>query len=115
LEVSLELPLSNNNLQHRFDLDRSRFFNKEEGGTFEFSEEATAQLIAHSSFSKYTSPINGFGVRTNLQNHVITSTNACNGVCNSLSDCKGIQDLYGSRSYGTGKWEKNGYARAFRT
>src|SRR5271170_2642342 len=34
-------------------------------------------------------------------------------MCNSLSDCKGMQGLYGSRSYGTGKWEKNGYARAF--
>ena len=33
--------------------------------------------------------------------------------CNSLSDCKGMQGLYGSRSYGTGNWEKNGYARAF--
>jgi hypothetical protein len=39
-QASLELPLSNNNLQRRFDLDRSRFFNKEEGGTFEFSKEA---------------------------------------------------------------------------
>ena len=34
-------------------------------------------------------------------------------MCNSLSDCKGMQGLYGSRSYGTGKWEKNGYVRAF--
>jgi len=48
--------------------------------------------MAHSSSSKYTSPIDGFGVRTNLQNHVITSTNACNGVSVILSqiakECK---------------------------
>jgi hypothetical protein len=31
----------------------------------------------------------------------------------SLLDYNGMQGLYGSRLYGTGKWEKNGYARAF--
>ena len=51
-----------------------------------------AQLMAHSSSPKHTSPIDGFGVRTNLQNHVVTSTNVCNGVCIILSqiakECK---------------------------
>ena len=36
---SLSRTTSFNNLQRRFDLDRSRFFNKEEGRRFEFSEE----------------------------------------------------------------------------
>jgi hypothetical protein len=44
-------------------------------------KKLATQLMAHSSPSKHTSPIDGFGVRTNLQNHVVTSTNACNGVC----------------------------------
>jgi len=91
LEASLELPLSSDNLQRRFDLDGSRFFNKK-GGHLNFRKKLAAQLMAHSFSSKHTSPIDGFGVRTNLQNHVVTSTNACNGVCVILSqiakECK---------------------------
>src|SRR5271170_6664483 len=37
LEATLELPLSNDNLQRRFNLDGSRSFNKAEGRTFEVS------------------------------------------------------------------------------
>src|SRR6266516_3662231 len=40
LEATLELPLSNNNLQRRSNLDGSRSFNKEGGRTFEVSYEA---------------------------------------------------------------------------
>lgn len=58
---------------------------KKKEGHLNFRKKLATQLIAHSSSSKYTSPIDGFGVRTNLQNHVVTSTNACNGVCVILS------------------------------
>ena len=65
---------------------------KKKGGHLNFRKKLATQLMAHSSSSKYTSPIDGFGVRTNLQNHVVTSTNACNGVCVILSqiakECK---------------------------
>ena len=65
---------------------------KKKGGHLAFRKKLATQLMAHSSSSKYTSPIDGFGVRTNLQNHVITSTNACNGICVILSrvakECK---------------------------
>jgi hypothetical protein len=65
---------------------------KKKGGHLDFRKKLATQLMTHSSSSKYTSPIDGFGVRTNLQNHVITSTNACNGVCVILSqtakECK---------------------------
>jgi hypothetical protein len=54
---------------------------KKEGGHLNFRKKLATQLMAHSSPSMHTSPIDGSGVRTNLQNHVVTSTNACNGVC----------------------------------
>ena len=50
------------------------------------------QLMAHSFFFKHTFLIDGIEVRTNLQNQIIISTNACNGVCEILSqiakECK---------------------------
>jgi hypothetical protein len=62
------------------------------GGHLDFRKKLATQLMAHSSSSKYTSPIGGMGVRMNLQNHAITSTNAWNGVCEILSqiakECK---------------------------
>jgi len=65
---------------------------KKKGGHLDFRKKLATQLMAHSSSSTYTSPIDGFGVRTNLQNHVVTSTNACNGVRIILSqiakECK---------------------------
>ena len=65
---------------------------KKKGGHLDFRKKLATQLMAHSSSSKYTSPIDGFGVRTNLQHHVVTSTKACNGVCVILShvakECK---------------------------
>jgi hypothetical protein len=58
----------------------------------DFRKKLATQLMAYSTSPKHTSPIDGFGVRTNLQNHVVTSTNACNRVCIILSqiakECK---------------------------
>ena len=58
----------------------------------EFRKRLATQLMTHSSSSKHISLIDEFGVRTNLQNHIIISTNACNGVCVILSqiakECK---------------------------
>ena len=72
----------------------------------DFRKKLAIQLMAHSSSSKYTSPIDGFGVRTNLQDHVITSTNACNGVCIFLSqiakECKACM-VQGRTAQASGK------------
>src|SRR5947199_7020793 len=46
---------------------------KKEGGHLKFRTKLTSQLMAHSFSFKYTSPIDGFGVRTNLTNHIITA------------------------------------------
>src|SRR5437667_11011837 len=41
--------------------------------------------MAYSSSSKYTSPVDGFGVRTNLASHVTTSRDGCEGIHKVLS------------------------------
>ena len=65
---------------------------KQKGGHLKFRIKLADQLMAHSSSSKYASPVDGFGVRTNLENHVITSVNGCNGIHDVLSqttkECK---------------------------
>jgi hypothetical protein len=65
---------------------------KKRGGHLQFRTKLASRLMAHSSSSKYTSPIDGFGVRTILNNHVITSGNGCNGthefISRSASECK---------------------------
>jgi len=43
------------------------------------------QLMAHSSSFKHASPIDRFGVRTNIRNHIITSKNGCNGTHDVIS------------------------------
>src|SRR5271154_6638878 len=45
---------------------------KKKGGHLSFRTKLALQLMAHSVSSQHTSPIDGFGVRTNLQNHVST-------------------------------------------
>ena len=45
-----------------------------------FHEKLAEQLMAHSSSSKHTSPVDGFGVRTNLASHVTTSREGCGGI-----------------------------------
>ena len=50
-----------------------------------FHTKLASQLIAYSSSSKYTSPVDGFGVRTNLASHVTTSRDGCGGIHKVLS------------------------------
>jgi hypothetical protein len=65
---------------------------KKEGGHLKFRMKLASQLMAHSSSFKHASPIDGFGVRTNLINHIITSENGCNGthavISQSAKECK---------------------------
>ena len=43
---------------------------KKKSGHLDFRKKLATQLMTYSSSSKHTSPIDGMGVRTNLQNHV---------------------------------------------
>ncbi len=43
---------------------------KKKGGHLKFHTKLALQLIAHSSSFKHTSPVDGFGVRTNLAVHI---------------------------------------------
>jgi hypothetical protein len=65
---------------------------KKKGGHLKFRMKLASQLMAHASASKHVSPADGFGVRTALENHVVTSTNGCNGIHDVLSqttkECK---------------------------
>ena len=65
---------------------------KKKGGHLKFRTKLTSQLMAYSSSFKHASLIDGFGVRTNLTNHVITSRNGCNGIhdviSQSVKECK---------------------------
>jgi hypothetical protein len=65
---------------------------KKKGGHLKFRTKLASQLMAHSSSFKHTSPIDGFGVRTNLRNHIITSRNGSNGIhyviSQSAKECK---------------------------
>jgi hypothetical protein len=65
---------------------------KKKGGHLKFRTKLASQLIAYSSSFKHTSPIDRFGVRTNLRNHIITSENGCNGthdvISQSAKECK---------------------------
>ena len=50
-----------------------------------FRTKLASQLMAHSSSSKYISPVDGFGVRINLASHVTTSRDGCGGTHEVLS------------------------------
>ena len=57
-----------------------------------FRTKLASQLMAHSSSFKYTSPVDGFGVRTDLKSHVTTSRHGCGGTHEVMSrehkECK---------------------------
>ena len=65
---------------------------KKKGGHLKFRTKLAEQLMAHSSSSKYTPPVDGFGVRTNLASHVTISTDGCGGIHEVISrngkECK---------------------------
>jgi len=65
---------------------------KKKGGHLKFRKKLASQLMAHSSSFKHASPIDGFGVRTNLRNHINTSENGCDGthdvISESAKECK---------------------------
>ena len=58
---------------------------KKKGGHLKFHTKLALQLMAHSSSSKYTPPIDGFGVRTNLASHVTISRDGCGGIHEVIS------------------------------
>ncbi len=58
---------------------------KKKGGHLKFRTKLASQLMAHSSSSTYTSPVDGFGVRTNLASHVTISTDGCGGTHKVIS------------------------------
>jgi hypothetical protein len=62
---------------------------KKKGGHLKFRTKLALQLMAHSSSSKYTLPIDGFGIRTNLALHVQEN---CQGIHEVISqdakECK---------------------------
>jgi hypothetical protein len=58
---------------------------KKEGEHLKFRTKLTSQLIAHLSSFKYISLINGFGVRINIRNHIITSKDGCNRIHGIIS------------------------------
>ena len=62
---------------------------KKKGGHLKFRIKLASQLMAHSSSSKYTSPVDGFRVRTNLTAHI---RDGCSGTHEVISrehkECK---------------------------
>ena len=58
---------------------------KKKGGHLKFRTKLALQLMAYSSSPKYTSPVDGFGVRTNLTSHVTTSKDGCSGTHEVIS------------------------------
>src|SRR6266513_1156154 len=58
---------------------------KKRGGHLQFRTKLASQLMAYSSSSKYTPPVDGFGVRTNLASHVTTRRDGCGGTHEVLS------------------------------
>ncbi len=65
---------------------------KQKGGHLKFRTKLALQLMAYSSSSKYTPPVDGFGVRTNLVSHVTISRDGCGGIHEVISrdgkECK---------------------------
>jgi hypothetical protein len=58
---------------------------KKKGGHLKFCTKLALQLMAHSSSSKRTNPVDGFGVRTNLASHITTGRDGCGGTHEVLS------------------------------
>ena len=58
---------------------------KKKGGHLKFHTKLASQLMAHSSSSKYITPVDGFGVRTNLVSHVTISRDGCGGIHEVIS------------------------------
>src|SRR6266480_7331653 len=58
---------------------------KKKGGHLKFRTKLASQLMAYSSSSKYTSPVNGFRVRINLVSHVTTGRDGYGGTHEVLS------------------------------
>ncbi len=50
-----------------------------------FRTKLASQLMAYSSSSKYTPPVDGFGLRTNLASHVTATRDGCGGIHEVIS------------------------------
>ena len=65
---------------------------KKKGGHLKFRTKLASQLMAHSSSSKYTSPVDGFGVHMNLISHIMIRRDGCSGTHEIISrdakECK---------------------------
>ena len=58
---------------------------KKKGGHLKFRIKLASQLMAHSSSSKYTSPVDGFRVHINLTLYVTIHRDGCGGIHEVLS------------------------------
>ena len=76
---------------------------KKKGGHLKFHIKLASQLMAHSSSSKYTSPVDRFGVHINLVSHITTSRDGYRGTHEVLSwdgkACKAYM-AHGQRAQG---------------
>ena len=65
---------------------------KKQGGYLKFRTKLALQLMAYSSSSMYISPVDGFGVHTNLVSHIMISRDGCSGTHEMISrdtkECK---------------------------
>jgi hypothetical protein len=57
-----------------------RHSTKREGGHLKFRAKLASQLMTYSTSSTHAIPVDGPGIRTKLQSHVITGTVGCGGV-----------------------------------
>ncbi len=67
---------------------------KKNGGHLKFRTKLASQLMAYSSSPKYTSLVDGFGVRINLVLHVTISRDGCGGTHTITEDgCRGTHKV----------------------
>jgi hypothetical protein len=89
-------------------------FSKKKEGQLDFRVRLSSQLMSHSSAYNYTTPIDGFGVQTNLKNHVIASPDTCGGIHEVLSkvakECKACMSQGRTAQ---GAWKRKELPRAF--
>ena len=79
---------------------------KRKSGHLDFRMMLATELMAHSSSSKHTDPLDGYGVQTNLQSHVVERVDGCGGTHEILlktgKECKACM-AQGRTAYGVWK------------
>jgi hypothetical protein len=92
----------NHNLQRGFNLvgSRPQVQKKKKSGHLNFRTTLASELMAHSSSSKHTDLLDGYGVQTDLQRYVVERT--CRRLWMNTPDTvegwQGVQSLHGPRS-----------------